>query len=691
MTAASDSAAIIPQSSGLRRNTWLIGVLLLTLVLVVSVYLSITEDMLMRGRFEKNAWRYQQMVADQVAGDVGDNLHNMFREIRALAAKTATTTDTAHLRDDFQNSLSMWHVNGLAELGHVTDSGKRVISAASNRIHNTAFPTLIEKLADHRSDSIITVYISAVMTGDSVDQGKFLLRANRVGFQDRSGWVYGIIEIAWLARSVLRVGGADSSGYAYLVEGDSTVLFRPEYAPPLTRSTTDLAVEARTSISCYGCGPAESWSVVVAASDPATRAIKEHRARRLSANIAMVAAAMLLIVLAVWQQRRTATRLRLRIGTQSEFLSAVLQASVDAIMFIDNDNRVQAWNRGAEMTFGYSADQMIGQSFHRLIPPEVDAEAELNKIRETVYNTGFIRNFQTQRITRDKKRITVNLSRTLITDNKGKPLGSIAILRDVTEEVELDKQLYHTEKLASIGILAAGVAHEINNPLAVILGFTDLLKERFPEGSTERADLTIIEETANNAKKIVENMLGFARVSEGQKDSVDVNKAIDAVVRITSYACATAGISLVTDEVRPSLPEIVGDPREYQQVLFNLVNNAVAAMADSGGRLSIAAWAEEDHVHVRISDTGAGIPERIKNRIFDPFFTTKRVGQGTGLGLSLSYGIVQKYGGDIRFTSRSPEDNPGMPGRTTFTVSMPIVRTPGQTRDLKNEPDDSRG
>ncbi|MCB2230932.1 PAS domain S-box protein [bacterium] len=692
MTSDSDRSGHSEYGSTAFRNAWLVGVIVLTLILATAVYVSISEDMLMRDQLGQYARRYQQMVANQVAADVEESLREMFRELRVLGAMNTYSDDLSHMERDYETALSQWQVKGLVEIGALSDDGEPVVRATSNRFHDAAPPPVLEQIDTHAADSVVTGYIHYGSPSDSLLESRFLLRALRFG-NDRQGyWAYEIIDIAWLARSVLRVGGTDSTGYAYLLDGDSTVLFKPEHAPlPNLSVARDESNSARTAIACYGCGPADSWNVLVAASDPAIRVIADHRARRHTANVTMVSAVLVLILLFLLMQRRVARQLRTRIGTQAEFLSSVLQASVDAIIFIDNDNRVQVWNRGAEMTFGYTAEEMIGQSFHRLVPADIDADKELATIRDTVYRDGFIRNFQTQRITKDERRITVNLSRTLITDSKGKPLGSTAILKDVTEKVELDKQLYNTEKLASIGILAAGVAHEINNPLAVILGFTDLLKERFPDGSPERADLNIIEETANNAKKIVENMLGFARVSEGLKESVNVNSAIDAVLRITRHAFEGAKIILITDEVRPHLPEVVGDPREYQQVLFNLVNNAIAAMTGVGGQLSIAAWAEEGRVHVRISDTGEGIPERIKNQIFDPFFTTKKVGQGTGLGLSLSYGIVQKYGGEIRFTSRAREDFPDLPGRTTFTVSMPISDGTDGTKGVDDESVDSRG
>lgn len=259
-----------------------------------------------------------------------------------------------------------------------------------------------------------------------------------------------------------------------------------------------------------------------------------------------------------------------------------------------------------------------------------------------------------------------------IRDDEGVVFQLVGITRDVTDRHEFEQRIYNAEKQASIGVLAAGLAHEINNPLAIILGFTDLLKERFERGSAVHDDLEIIEQSANDAKQVVENMLGFARVTEGQHSRTDIGACIEAVVRVTRHAVTARGIEIRV-ETSTKLPEVRGDPREFQQVLINLVNNAVAAMAGRGGVLTLRAHVEDEWVKVEVSDTGRGIPERIRDRVFDPFFTTKQVGDGTGLGLSLCYGIVDKVGGKIGFKSVSEEDFPGHAGGTVFEVSMPAV------------------
>jgi len=256
---------------------------------------------------------------------------------------------------------------------------------------------------------------------------------------------------------------------------------------------------------------------------------------------------------------------------------------------------------------------------------------------------------------------------------EGSKVSSVlGISRDITEKKEMEYLIYNTEKLASLGTLAAGVAHEINNPLGVILGFTDLMLDRTEKESQSYEDLKIIEENCINCKRIVENLMSFARVTEGVEEVVDLNNAIKTVARIVRSTLVTTKIELRL-KVDENLPGVMGDTREIQQVLFNLINNAVYAMREYGGELLIETEAFPLAVEVRVIDQGTGIPKHIGNSLFDPFFTTKDVGEGTGLGLSVSYGILRKYGGSIRYTSVAlGEAEEGEETGTTFYVTLPI-------------------
>ncbi len=188
------------------------------------------------------------------------------------------------------------------------------------------------------------------------------------------------------------------------------------------------------------------------------------------------------------------------------------------------------------------------------------------------------------------------------------------------------------EKLASVGTLAAGVAHEINNPIAVILGFNEILLEQTAEMPDINETLKIIEEEGLKCKKIVENLLTFARTPERTETTTDLNEALTKMIFVVKNTLLTKKIRLESDII-PNLPRVQGDPQELQQVLINLINNAVAAMRGGGIlRIKTRLIAEGQRVAVEIEDTGSGIPKKDQPKIFDPFFTTKKVGEGTGLG-----------------------------------------------------------
>ncbi len=431
---------------------------------------------------------------------------------------------------------------------------------------------------------------------------------------------------------------------------------------------------AFTPVESPALAPDEAWSVaVVAPVAEIAEAVHGLYVRQIAAEALLIAGMFAVGVLGVLYQRRLSQALARQMGRQEQYMSSILQNSVDAIVFVDNDNRVQVWNEGAERIFGYRSAEMAGQTFHRLVPPDVDAEAELRRINDAIRTRGYVKDYVAPRVTKDGRRITVDISRTDVRDDGGRVIGSTVIIRDVTEKMELEQKIYSAEKLASIGILAAGVAHEINNPLAIMLGFTDLLRERFQPGSPEYRDLQMIADNGEHARKIVQDLLGFARITEGLEDTVDVPRCVDRVIGIVRNTLLTRKIELALD-VPESLPRVCGDAREFQQVVFNLVNNAVAAM-QGAGRLTIRARCAGAAVELAVEDTGPGIPEGIRARVFDPFFTTKRAGEGTGLGLSLCYGIVRKYGGAIAFTSVAEGDPRGLPSGTTFTVSMPVCAT----------------
>ena len=242
------------------------------------------------------------------------------------------------------------------------------------------------------------------------------------------------------------------------------------------------------------------------------------------------------------------------------------------------------------------------------------------------------------------------------------------------ESLEKSLELLHekqkeVEKCASIGFLVSGVAHELNNPLGIILGFTDIMLEKVPPNSQEQEILKTIERHGIRAKRVVENLLSFARYSEHKEEDVDINKSIISVLSLVSNTLLMNKISL-KQHLQDDLPSIKGCDEELQQVFFNITNNAISAMKDGGG-LTISTRALNNDIEIRFADTGYGIKKEHRKKIFEPLFTTKKIGEGTGLGLSVSHDIITRLGGTISFETKTKDESEET--GTTFVINLPVT------------------
>jgi PAS domain S-box-containing protein len=249
-------------------------------------------------------------------------------------------------------------------------------------------------------------------------------------------------------------------------------------------------------------------------------------------------------------------------------------------------------------------------------------------------------------------------------DEQGKITSLVVMLTDITDSAVLRDKLVHAEKMAAVGQLVSGVAHEVNNPLTAILGFADLLMENPELPETARKDLRVILQEAQRTKQIVQNLLSFARQMPPQRNAVQLNAILRRTIQLRSYDFTSHGVEVI-EHLDQGLPDVMGDAHQLQQVFLNILNNAYDAVHEVGraARIEIVTTKSGDAVEVSFTDNGPGISQ--PDKIFDPFFTTKEIGKGTGLGLSICYGIVKEHGGEILCHNNSNGQG------ATFVVRLP--------------------
>ncbi|NNG00452.1 MAG: DUF3365 domain-containing protein [Desulfobacteraceae bacterium] len=341
----------------------------------------------------------------------------------------------------------------------------------------------------------------------------------------------------------------------------------------------------------------------------------------------------------------------------------LFESSQDPILIIDRNARIMNINQAGMALFGFA--DITAVCSQGTVYPLFWNKADGESLFDEAKTNHSIRGRELYMRDRNGKKLMVMLSATVRLGENEEFAGMDATLRDITDKQRLENQLAKTEKLASIGQLASGVAHEINNPLGVIRCYTNLIEKSAGPETPIMNDIRIIRKHTDQCKTVVEALLNFARVPEAKKRQMDIHSCLDDVLNVLEIQMDKQHF-IVQREFNGDVPLIVMDVYQIQQVFMNLLINAKQAMPE-GGRILVRTRFHKDRsmIAVDISDTGQGIPEDHINKIFDPFFTTKQPGQGTGLGLSVSYGIVKQHGGDIEVNS-----NPAM--GTTFTVLLPI-------------------
>src|SRR5438309_1449450 len=347
-----------------------------------------------------------------------------------------------------------------------------------------------------------------------------------------------------------------------------------------------------------------------------------------------------------------------------DFNENIVESINVGVLAVDLADRIESWNSQMEVMYALPRWQALTRPLSEVFPAAF--VEEFYRVRQ---NSGIHNLYKFRLDTPTGEIRTVNVAIAPLVTKKFNVIGRLIIMDDITERVELESQLSQADKLSSIGLLAAGVAHEVNTPLAVISSYAQMLSKQLQGDPQRGALLEKITRQTFRASEIVNNLLNFSRTSGAEFTDVDVNKIIHDTLALLEHQFKTAKIR-VEDELSHNLPLINGNPGRLQQVFLNLFLNARDAMP-TGGTLRVAT-SNGDGVSVMVSDTGSGIAQDHIHRIYDPFFTTKSApregqGKGTGLGLSVTYGIIQEHAGKIRVESHPGEG-------TTFYLEFPLMR-----------------
>jgi PAS domain S-box-containing protein len=348
---------------------------------------------------------------------------------------------------------------------------------------------------------------------------------------------------------------------------------------------------------------------------------------------------------------------------ERDFSGKILNNTQSLILVADTAGLISYANR-RWYDMGYEQKQLLGRPLEDLVAP--GRRGTLSDALTATLAGRQVDNLDLQILRGDGRvgHFSVNLSP--MRDEQSNVTSLVVVMTDVTDAASLQSKLMHAEKMAAVGQLVSGVAHEVNNPLTAILGFADLLMENSEVPESARKDLRVILQEAQRTKQIVQNLLSFARQMPPQRKALQLNPILRRTVQLRSYDFQSHGVEVI-EQLDQELPNVIGDSHQLQQVFLNILNNAYDAVSEAGraARIEISTTRKGNSVEISFRDNGPGISH--PDRIFDPFFTTKEVGKGTGLGLSICYGIVHEHGGEILCHNNSSGQG------ATFVVSLPAT------------------
>lgn len=338
---------------------------------------------------------------------------------------------------------------------------------------------------------------------------------------------------------------------------------------------------------------------------------------------------------------------------------STFDAITDPVMIISRDYKIMRANLASSSTVGMDVRTFVGKTCYQVFAGRNSPCAHCPLI--STLDTGLDTYSSLKPFSNTNRQYNVHAYNLKMEDGKTQ---AVLHYREVTKEKELQRRLFHSEKMGAIGTLAGGVAHEINNPLGGILAFAQLVSRNLPADHPCQNDLKEIQDATLRCKKIVQDLLDFSRLGRDETmEAVNINSLLEKISPLLEVQLKTSKLNLKLD-LDARLPRIFGSPSRLQQVFFNLIANGFQAMKEKGGKLCVKTYFQGEEVFVSVEDEGTGISEENLGKIFDPYFTTKTQGEGTGLGLSITYSIVKDHGGKIEVKSVE-----GM--GTTFVLSFP--------------------
>jgi two-component system NtrC family sensor kinase len=358
--------------------------------------------------------------------------------------------------------------------------------------------------------------------------------------------------------------------------------------------------------------------------------------------------------------RRVAER---RYRRERDFNKNILNNTQSMILVLDTAGLVSYANRRC-FEAGYREQDLLGQALVGMVPPS--RRPLLAEALERTLQGAALDNLEIPLFRGSGTPGQFSISLSPMRDEQGEINSVVVVMTDITDAASLQAKLMHTEKMAALGQLVSGVAHEVNNPLAAIVGFTDLLLENPAVPDDAKEELQVILQEAQRTRVIVQNLLSFARQMPAQREPAQINTILKQTMKLRAYDLENHGVEL-TEKYAAELPMVIGDPHQLQQVFLNILNNAYDAVQETRrtGKVEVHTVHRSDKIEIVFRDNGPGISQI--DRIFDPFFTTKEVGKGTGLGLSICYGIIEAHRGEI--VARNNPDGDG----STFVVRLPIA------------------